>query len=91
LSCSRWLLLTATRDVNVYLGTRAEAPLRIRMGRAASGPLLNVLTGVGLIVAGRMLHGGWLTAFGALARGFGLAFRIQLPPWPAPRNLIQPL
>jgi hypothetical protein len=66
------LLLTATRDVNVYLGARAEVPLQIRMGRAASGPILNVLTGVGLIVAGRMLHTGWLAAFGCFNLGVGL-------------------
>ncbi len=73
------LLLTATRDVNVYLGARAQVPLRIRMGRAASGPLLNVLTGVGLIVVGRMLPAGWLTVFGCFNLGVGLWTLCPIP------------
>jgi hypothetical protein len=73
------LLLTATRDVNVYLGPRAEAPLRIRMGRAASGPLLNLLTGVVMVVAGRALHAGWLTLFGCFNLGVGLWTLCPIP------------
>lgn len=73
------LLLTATRDVNVYLGSRAEVPLRIRMGRAVSGPLLNLLTGVVLIVAGWALHGGWLTVFGCFNLGVSLWTLCPIP------------
>jgi hypothetical protein len=73
------LLLTATRDVNVYLGARAEVPLRTRMGRAASGPLLNALTGAGLIVVGQTLHAGWLTVFGCFNLGVGLWTLCPIP------------
>jgi hypothetical protein len=73
------LLLTATRDVNVYLGARAEVPLRIRMGRAVSGPLLNSLTGVVMIVVGRALHPGWLTVFGCFNLGVGLWTLCPIP------------
>ena len=73
------LLLTATRDVNVYLGPRAEVPLRIRMGRAASGPLLNLLTGVAMIIVGRTLHTGWLKVFGYFNLGVGLWTLCPIP------------
>ena len=73
------LLLTATRDVNVYLGARAEVPLRIRMGRAASGPLLNLLTGVAMVVLGRGLRAGWLAVFGYFNLAVGLWTLCPIP------------
>ncbi len=66
------LLLTATRDVNVYLAARADVPLPVRMGRAVSGPAMNLLAGGALTLGGQMLHTGWLRVFGWFNLGVGL-------------------
>jgi hypothetical protein len=73
------LLLTATRDVNVYVGSRAEVPIRIRVGRAASGPLLNLLTGLLMMALGRPLHTAWLTIFGYFNLGVAIWTLMPIP------------
>jgi len=73
------LLLTATRDVTVYIGSRAEVPLQIRMGRAVSGPLLNLLAGAMAVALGRGLHASWLTAFGYFNLGVGIWTLCPIP------------
>jgi hypothetical protein len=62
------LLLTATRDVTVYVGSRAEVPLRIRMGRAVSGPLLNLAVGIWTLCPIPTMDG-WVIGGGLLRRG----------------------
>jgi len=73
------LLVTGTRDVTVYIGSRAEVPLRIRMGRAVSGPLLNLLAGFLAVLFGRMLHVSWLTVFGYFNLGVGIWTLCPIP------------
>jgi len=73
------LLLTATRDVTVYVGSRANVSLRIRMGRAVSGPLLNLLAGILVVMLARMLRASWLTAFGYFNLAVGIWTLCPIP------------
>ncbi|MDH3292177.1 MAG: hypothetical protein OEO20_11075 [Gemmatimonadota bacterium] len=66
------ILLTATRDVTVYVRRGAALPARTRIARAAGGPALNLLTGGVALVIAELVHVEFLWSFGI----FNLAIAI---------------
>ena len=73
------LLITATRYVNVYEGDQTIFPSRIHIGRAAGGPLLNLLAaGIAYAVAGSN-EAAFATRFIAINLFFGLGGLLPLP------------
>jgi hypothetical protein len=65
-------LLTATREVNLYLGERARVSPSVRAARALGGPLANLALGAALWLAGRVAGWGWLKIGGLMSLGVGL-------------------
>ena len=70
------VVVTSTRDVNVYRGAKRDVAERIRVVRSMGGPLANALLGALALVAARGLAGvgdpaggaaPWLRIFGAFS------------------------
>lgn len=54
------LLITTTRDVNLYHGDQSVIPSRVHLARALGGPVINILMGVLLLSLSPLVpHGVW--------------------------------
>jgi hypothetical protein len=73
------LLITATRDVNLYTGDQSVVPSYVHLGRALGGPLFNLLmaglfyallplvpAGIGYLVVERIASMNWFFGVGGL-------------------------
>ncbi len=60
------VVLTSTRDVNVYRGAKRSVPERVRVVRSMGGPLANAAVGAAAMAVGVPMDGavGWLRIFG---------------------------
>jgi Zn-dependent protease len=72
-------LLTATRDVNIYVTHGAGTPRMARIGRSLGGPLANLLAG--LVSAGLWRWSGepWLLMFGVFSGAIGVFTLMPIP------------
>jgi hypothetical protein len=66
------LLLTATRDVTLYLNDRAACPLRVRIGRSLGGPISNLAAGLAALGFNALFRTGWLEFFAIVNVAVGL-------------------
>lgn len=55
------LLITATRDVNVYHGDQSQIPGHVHLIRSLGGPILNILVGVFCIFIAQWIPPGFWT------------------------------
>ncbi|HSW29115.1 MAG TPA: hypothetical protein VLH75_06400 [Longimicrobiales bacterium] len=60
------VVVTSTRDVNVYRGAKREVGERSRVVRSMGGPLANAAVGAAAVAVGVQMDGvaGWLRTFG---------------------------
>ena len=63
------VVLTSTRDVDVYRGAKRDVPERVRVLRSLGGPAANAAVGAAALALRAMAEGmpgpaGWLRAFG---------------------------
>lgn len=77
------LLITATRDVNVYEGDQSQVPSRVHLARALGGPLANLLAaGVFRVLLRRARPGLVADALGAIVSTnlfYGLGSLLPVP------------
>lgn len=75
------VVLTSTRDVNVYRGPKREVAVRVRVLRSLGGPLANAALGAASLGAAFVLGApseaaphavGWLRMFGAFNMGIAI-------------------
>ena len=55
------LLITATRDVNLYNGDQSKVPGYVHLVRSLGGPILNILTGIFFLFAAKWIPPGFWT------------------------------
>jgi Zn-dependent protease len=62
------VVLTSTRDVDVYRGAKRSVPERVRVVRSMGGPLANAAVGAAALAVGVPMDGaaGWLRTFGVV-------------------------
>ena len=65
-------LLTATFDVNLYVGDQSRHDKLVHIGRALGGPALNLLMGMVAIGVGRQVGVAWVKAFGFINLASGV-------------------
>lgn len=66
------LLLTATRDVTLYLKDQSQYSRWIFIGRSSGGPMTNLLVGTVGLGLQSMFSGGWLTIFAYINLAIGI-------------------
>jgi Zn-dependent protease len=77
------LLITATRDVNIYHGDQSHIPRKVHLVRSLGGPLFNLLVaGICATLAAMIAAGYWLTLVTSLISTnlfFGIGSFLPLP------------
>jgi len=56
------LLITATRDVNIYHGDQSQIPGKVHLVRSLGGPILNILVGLVCILIAPSIPAGFWSA-----------------------------
>jgi hypothetical protein len=82
-SAMNGLLITATRDVNLYDGDQSRISSRVHLGRSLGGPLFNVLSaGIFFVLTPWIEPGFWMKLFSSLISVnlfFGLGGLLPIP------------
>lgn len=68
------LLITATRDVNLYHGDQSKVPGSVHLVRSLGGPILNILTGIFFLFAAKWIPPGFWTDVNASMISVNLFF-----------------
>ncbi len=74
------LLITASRQVNIYRNDPFDLPSRVHLGRALGGPVLNTTIGVILLIVALGIGSAGLMFFGVANLAFGIG---ALAPFPS--------
>lgn len=72
-------LMTATRDVNVYVTHGADTPRRARIGRSLGGPAANIVAGLVFVVLWRWSGERLLQMFGIISVTIGVFTLMPIP------------
>ena len=72
-------LMTATRDVNIYITHGVETPRRARIARSLGGPAANLLVGLIAVAAWRWNGELWLRMFGIMSTAIGVFTLMPIP------------
>jgi Zn-dependent protease len=72
-------LMTATRDVNIYVTHGSGTPRRARIGRALGGPMANTLAGLAAIVVWRLSGEQLFLMFGIMNVAIGVFTLMPIP------------
>jgi len=77
------LLITATRDVNLYYGDQSPIPGYVHLGRSLGGPVFNLfLAGICIMIAATIPAGFWTDLWSSLISAnlfFGIGGFLPLP------------
>ena len=72
-------LMTATRDVNIYITHGVDTPRRARIGRSLGGPVANLVAGLVSAALWRWNGGPWFLMFGIMSVAIGVFTLMPIP------------
>lgn len=73
------VLVTASRQVNIYRNDPPNLPSRVHLGRALGGPLMNIVVGAITLILTALGGGATLLFFAAVNLVWGLGALLPLP------------